>query len=126
MSVWRSGNPVHTADKYFISTTERDQNGALRLTIASASGHGKLSDTKLIKDLLKSEKIKVVVLSCNENIALDVDRMVKTEEERYVTDFDGRGVRSAMREIPVFVNPNTDQMSVEINGRVLSVNQFFK
>ncbi|NTV44935.1 MAG: photosystem P840 reaction center protein PscD [Chlorobiales bacterium] len=126
MSVWRSGNAVHTADKYFISSAERDQNGKLNLTIASAGGYGKLSNTRQIKDLLKNNQIKLVVLSCNEDIAMDIARMVKTEEERYVTDFDGRGVSATMREIPVFVNPNTDQMAVEINGRVLSVDQFFK
>ncbi|NTW50604.1 MAG: photosystem P840 reaction center protein PscD [Chlorobiales bacterium] len=126
MSVWRSGNAVHTADKYFISSAERDQNGRLSLTIASAGGYGKLSNTKQIKDLLKNNQIKLVVLSCNEDIAFDAEKMVRTQEERYVTDFDGRGVRSTMREIPVFVNPNTDQMSVEIDGKVLSVDRFFK
>lgn len=126
MSVWRSGNAVHTADKYFITNTERDQNGKLNLTIASAAGYGKLNNTKQIKDLLKNHQIKLVVLSCNENIAFDAEKMVRAQEERYVTDFDGRGVRSTMREIPVFVNPNNDQMSVEIDGRVIPVDRFFK
>lgn len=126
MSVWRSGNAIHTADKYFISSAERDQNGGLKLTIASAGGYGKLSNTKQIKDLLRSNQIKLVVLSCNQDIAFDAEKMVITQEERYVTDFDRRGVRSTMREIPVFVNPNTDLMSVEIDGKVLPLGQFFK
>ncbi|ACF13732.1 photosystem P840 reaction center protein PscD [Chloroherpeton thalassium ATCC 35110] len=126
MSIWRTGNPVHKIDKYFITKAERDDYGRLNLTFASTGGYGQLTNIPEIKKLLKNHDIQVAVLSSNEDIAINLQEFVKSSEERYVTDFDGRGVRSTMREVQVFVNPNTDEMVVDINGRLYSLNEFFK
>jgi photosystem P840 reaction center protein PscD len=126
MSVWRTGNPVHKADKYFITDVERDQNGRVLLSLSSAGGYGKITNTPQVKELIKEGAINVFVLSSNENIAMNGEKLVRDSEERYVTDFDGRSVRCTMREMPVFVNPNNDRMSIEVNGRVYTLEEFFK
>jgi photosystem P840 reaction center protein PscD len=41
-------------------------------------------------------------------------------------NYDGRGVQWTVREIQVFVNPNNNEMSVEINGKVIPLDEFFK
>jgi photosystem P840 reaction center protein PscD len=126
MSVWRTGNAVHTVDKYFITNTARDQNGRLKLTISSAGGYGQLTNTNQIIDLIKSGEMNLMVLTTNPNIAVDVEGAVKANEERYVTDFDNRGVRCTVREMVVFVNPSTNELSVEFNGNIMALEQFFK
>jgi photosystem P840 reaction center protein PscD len=66
------------------------------------------------------------VLSSNEDIKYPLDDWVKLNEERYNMNYDGRGVQWTVREIQVFVNPNNNEMSVEINGKVMTLDEFFK
>jgi len=35
-------------------------------------------------------------------------------------------VQWTVREIPVFVNPNNNELSVEVNGKVYTLDEFFK
>lgn len=126
MSIWRTGNAVHKVDKYFITNTERDELGQLKLTISSAGGYGQLTNTNQILDLIRSKEINLFVLTTNPNIAVDVEGAVKSNEERYVTDFDDRGVRCTVREMPIFINPNTEDLSIEFDGQIMSLDRFFK
>jgi len=126
MSIWRTGNPVHKVDKYFITKTERDEYGQLQITFSSAGRYGQLTNINAIKKLLKTKEVQVAVLTTNDNIAIDLKEFVKAAEERYVTDFDGRSVRTTMREVQVFVDPSTDEMVIDINGRLYPLDEFFK
>lgn len=126
MPITKSGNAVHKLDKYFITQAKRDQNGRLRLTIASAAGYGRHTNTEEIKRKLADRQIQLVVLSSNDDIRIPLDDWVKLNEERYNMNFDGRGVQWTVREIQVFVNPNNNELSVEINGKVLTLDEFFK
>jgi photosystem P840 reaction center protein PscD len=67
-----------------------------------------------------------VVLSSNEDIAVPVNDTVMLNEERYNMNYDGRGVQWTVREIQVFVNPNNNELSVEVNGKVYTLDEFFK
>ncbi len=69
---------------------------------------------------------QLVVLSSNEDIAVPVNDTVILNEERYNMNYDGRGVQWTVREIPVFVNPNNNELSVEVNGKVYTLDEFFK
>jgi len=126
MSIWRTGNPVHKVDKYFITETERDINGRLLITASSVGGYGRLTNIKEIKKLIKNHEINLFVLTTNPQIAVDMAGAVQLIEESYVTDFDRRGVRSTVREIVVFINPSNDELYVEHNGRTISLDQFFE
>ncbi len=126
MPITKSGNAVHKLDKYFITKATRDDFGRLKLTIASAAGYGRLSNTEEIKRKLADKQIQVVVLSSNEDIKIPLDDWVKLNEDRYNMNYDGRGVQWTVREIQVFVNPNNNEMSVEIGGKVYTLDQFFK
>jgi photosystem P840 reaction center protein PscD len=126
MPITKSGNAVHKLDKYFITQARRDENGRLKLTIASAAGYGRLTNTEEIKRKLADKQIQLVVLSSNEDIKYPIDDWVKLNEERYNMNYDGRGVQWTVREIQVFVNPNNNEMSVEINGKVIPLDEFFK
>jgi hypothetical protein len=66
MPITKSGNAVHKLDKYFITQARRDENGRLKLTIASAAGYGRLTNTEEIKRKLADKQIQLVVLSSNE------------------------------------------------------------
>lgn len=126
MSIWRTGNPVHKVDKYFITETERDINGRLLITASSVGGYGRLTNIKEIKKLIKNHEINLFVLTTNPQIAVDMAGAVQLIEESYVTDFDRRGVRSTVREIVVFINPSNDELYVEHNGRTIPLDQFFE
>ncbi len=126
MPITKSGNAVHKLDKYFITQARRDENGRLKLTIASAAGYGRLTNTEEIKRKLADKQLQLVVLSSNEDIKYPVDDWVKLNEERYNMNYDGRGVQWTVREIQVFVNPNNNEMSVELNGKVMTLDEFFK
>lgn len=126
MPITKSGNAVHKLDKYFITQARRDDFGRLKLTIASAAGYGRLSNTEEMKRKLQEGQLQIVILSSNEDIAIPVDDIVKLNEERYNMNYDGRGVQWTVREIQVFVNPNNNELSVEVNGKVYTLDQFFK
>lgn len=122
----RSGNAVHKIDKYFIHSTERDANGRIKLKLSSAAGYGRLTNTEEIKRKLRDGAIQLTVLSNNEQIKVKTGDAVKSNEERYVIDYDERGVKWTVRELQVFVNPSTNEMSVELLGKVYTIDEFFE
>ncbi|MDX2130021.1 MAG: photosystem P840 reaction center protein PscD [Chloroherpetonaceae bacterium] len=126
MPITRSGNVVHKLDKYFITQAKRGDRGKLKLTIASAAGYGRLSNTEEMKRKLQEGQLQVCVLSSNEDIAIRTEDTVKLNEERYNMDYDSRGVKWTVREMQVFVNPNNNELSVEVRGRVYTLDEFFK
>jgi photosystem P840 reaction center protein PscD len=121
-----SGNAVHKVEKYFITSAKRDRNGALQLTICPASGRRKLSPTKEMIEKLICGEIELYVLTTQPDIAIDLKQKVLDNENRYVIDFDKRGVKWTMRDIPVFFDTSSNQLSVEIDRRTYSLNEFFK
>lgn len=124
-AVW-SGNALHKVAKYFITSTKRDPNGKLELVISPASGRRKLSPTKEIIEQLKEGKIQLFVLTTQPDIAIDLPQKVLDNENRYVIDFDKRGIKWTMRDIPVFYDNLRDQLCVEIDKETYTLDQFFK
>ncbi len=124
-AVW-SGNALHKVAKYFITSAKRDRNGALLLTITPASGKRKLAPTKEIIEQLQEGKIQLFVLTTQPDIAIDVPQKVLDNENRYVIDFDNRGVKWTMRDIPVFYDNLRNQLCVEIDKETYTLNEFFK
>jgi len=120
-----SGNAVHKAEKYFITSAKRDRNDRLQIELTPASGRRKLSPTKeMIRKLIDGE-IEVYILTTQPDIAIDLAQKVLDNENRYVIDFDKRGVRWTMRDIPVFYHQGKG-LCVEIDRRVYTLNEFFK
>lgn len=124
-AVW-SGNALHKVAKYFITSAKRDSNGRLQLIISPASGRRKQAPTKEIIEQLKEGKIQLFVLTTQPDIALDVPQKVLDNENRYVIDFDKRGVKWTMRDIPVFYDNLRGQLCVEIDKETYTLDQFFK
>ncbi|UZJ38370.1 MULTISPECIES: photosystem P840 reaction center protein PscD [unclassified Prosthecochloris] len=124
-AVW-SGNALHKVAKYFITSAKRDPNGKLELVISPASGRRKLSPTKEIIEQLKEGKIQLLVLTTQPDIAINLPQKVLDNENRYVIDFDKRGIKWTMRDIPVFYDNLRDQLCVEIDKETYTLDQFFK
>jgi photosystem P840 reaction center protein PscD len=121
-----SGNALHKFEKYFITSAKRDKNGKLQLTIVPASGRRKLQPTKdMIEKLIKGE-IEIYVLTTQPDIGINLAQKVLDNENRYVIDFDKRGVKWTMRDIPVFYDVIRKQLSVEIDRKTYSLDEFFK
>ena len=121
-----SGNAVHKAEKYFITSAKRDRDDRLQLEIYPASGRRKLSPTREMIDKIISGEIELFVLTTQPDIAINLEQKVLDNENRYVIDFDKRGVKWTMRDIPVFYNSLEKQLSVEIDRRTYTLNEFFK
>ena len=121
-----SGNAVHKAEKYFITSAKRDRDDRLQLEIYPASGRRKLSPTREMIDKIISGEIELYVLTTQPDIAINLEQKVLDNENRYVIDFDKRGVKWTMRDIPVFYNSLDRQLSVEIDRRTYTLNEFFK
>lgn len=124
-AVW-SGNALHKVAKYYITSAKRDARGRLQLTVSPASGRRKLSPTPLMIEQLKEGKIQLFVLTTQPDIAIDVPQKVLDNENRYVIDFDNRGVKWTMRDIPVFYDNLRGQLSVEIDKETYTLDEFFK
>ena len=124
-AVW-SGNALHKVAKYYITSAKRDRNGRLQLTISPASGRRKLSPTDELIGQLKEGNIQLFVLTTMPDIAINVPQKVLDNENRYVIDFDKRGVKWTMRDIPVFYNNLRDQLCVEIDKVTYTLDEFFK
>lgn len=124
-AVW-SGNALHKVAKYFITSAKRDSNGRLQFIISPASGRRKQAPTKEIIEQLKEGKIQLFVLTTQPDIALDVPQKVLDNENRYVIDFDKRGIKWTMRDIPVFYDNLRGQLCVEIDKETYTLDQFFK
>ena len=121
-----SGNAVHKAEKYFITSAKRDRNDNLQLEIVPASGRRKLSPTaEMIRRLIAGE-IEIYIMTTQPDIAIDLSKKVLDNENRYVIDFDNRGVKWTMRDIPVFYDNGKKQLCVEIDRRTYTLNEFFK
>ncbi len=120
-----SGNAAHKAEKYFITSAKRDRNDNLQLEIVPASGRKKLAPTKEMIQRLINGEIEIYVLTTQPDIAIDINKLVIDNENRYVIDFDKRGVKWTMRDIPVFYKEGKG-MCVEIDRRCYTLNEFFK
>jgi len=121
-----SGNAVHKVEKYFITSAKRDRNGALQLSISPAAGRRKLLPTKLMVDKVMNGEIDLYVMSTLPDIAIGLDQKILDNENRYVIDFDNRGVKWTMRDIPVFYDSIKRGLAVEIDRQTYSLDEFFK
>jgi photosystem P840 reaction center protein PscD len=120
-----SGNAVHKAEKYFITSAKRDRNDRLQVEIMPASGRRKLSPTQeMIRKLIDGE-IEIYILTTQPDIAIDLAQKVLDNENRYVIDFDKRGVKWTMRDIPVYYHQGKG-LCVEIDRKVYTLDEFFK
>jgi len=121
-----SGNAVHKAEKYFITSAKRDSRNNLQLQIGPASGRRKLSPTPEIIRKVISGEIELCVLTTQPDIGIDLKKIVLDNENRYVIDFDNRGVKWTMRDIPVFYDSLRRQLCIEVDRRTYTMNEFFK
>ncbi|TCD47368.1 photosystem P840 reaction center protein PscD [Chlorobium sp. N1] len=121
-----SGNAVHKVEKYFITSAKRDRNGALQLSISPAAGRRKLLPTKLMVDKVMNGEIDLYVMSTLPDIGINLSQKILDNENRYVIDFDNRGVKWTMRDIPVFYDSIKRQLAVEIDRQTYSLDEFFK
>lgn len=121
-----SGNAVHKAEKYFITSAKRDYYNDLQIQISPSSGRRKLSPTKEIINKIISGEIELFVLTTQPDIGIDIKKLVLDNENRYVIDFDKRGVKWTMRDIPVFYDSLHRQLCIEIDRRTYTLNEFFK
>jgi photosystem P840 reaction center protein PscD len=120
-----SGNAVHKAEKYFITSAKRDQYDRLQVELMPASGRRKLSPTKeMIRRLIDGE-IEIYILTTQPDIAINIGKQVIDMENRYVIDFDKRGVKWTMRDIPVFYREGKG-LCVELDNKIYTLDQFFK
>jgi photosystem P840 reaction center protein PscD len=71
-------------------------------------------------------EIELTIMSTLPDIGINLSQKILDNENRYVIDFDNRGVKWTMRDIPVFYNSITRQLSVEIDRRTYSLDEFFK
>ena len=79
----------------------------------------------MINKLISGE-IELYVLTTQPDIGIDLKKKVLDNENRYVIDFDNRGVKWTMRDIPVFYDSLHRQLCVEIDRRTYTLNEFFK
>jgi photosystem P840 reaction center protein PscD len=121
-----SGNAAHKAKKYFITTAKRDNYGKLHIQISPSSGRRKLSPTPEIINEIISGEIELYVMTTQPDIGIDLEKIVLDNENRYVIDFDNRGVKWTMRDLPVFYDSLHRQLCIEIDRRTYTLNEFFK
>jgi len=116
---------VHKAEKYFITSAKRDLNDRLQVELMPASGRRKLSPTKeMIRRLIDGE-IEIYILTTQPDIGINIGKQVVDMENRYVIDFDKRGVKWTMRDIPVFYREGKG-LCVELDNKIYTLDQFFK
>lgn len=121
-----SGNAAHKAEKYFITSAKRDDRGKLNVQISPSSGRRKLSPTREMVNKIISGEIELFVLTTQPDIGIDLKKKVLDNENRYVIDFDNRGIKWTMRDIPVFYSSLQQQLCVEIDRRTYTLDEFFK
>ncbi len=79
----------------------------------------------MINKIIAGE-IELFVLSTHPDIGIDLQQKVMDNENRYVIDFDKRGIKWTMRDIPVFYNSLQQNLCVEIDRRTYTLEEFFK
>ena len=121
-----SGNAAHKAEKYYITSAKRDDNGKLQIQISPASGRRKLSPTKEMINKLVAGEIELFVLSTQPDIGINIKQQILDNENRYVIDFDNRGIKWTMRDIPVFYDSLEQKLCIESNRRTYTLDEFFK
>ncbi len=121
-----SGNAAHKAEKYFITSAKRDNNGKLQVQISPASGRRKLSPTKEMINKIIGGEIELFVLSTQTDIGINLQQQILDNENRYVIDFDNRGIKWTMRDMPVFYDSLERQLCIEVNRKTYTLNEFFK
>lgn len=121
-----SGNALHKVEKYFITSAKRDRYDKLQLTLTPATGRKNLLPTRDMVQKLINGEIEIYILTTNKDIAIDLEQKVLDNENRYVIDFDKRGVKWTMRDIPVFYDSLKESMAVEIDRRTYTLDEFFK
>ena len=85
-----------------------------------------MSATKEMINKIISGEIDLFVLSTQPDIGINLDKKMLDNENRYVIDFDKRGIKWTMRDIPLFYSPLQQQLCVEIDRRTYTVDEFFK
>ena len=121
-----SGNAAHKAEKYYITSAKRDNRDNLQVQISPVSGRRKLSPTSEMISKIISGEIELFVLSTQPDIGIDLKKKILDNENRYVIDFDNRGVKWTMRDIQVFYSTLQQKLCVEIDRRTYTLNEFFK
>ncbi len=121
-----SGNANHKAEKYYITSAKRDGYGNLQVQITPVAGRRKLSPTKEMINKIIEGEIELFVLSTQPDIGIDLAKKVVDNENRYVIDFDNRGIKWTMRDIPVFYNSLEQKLCIEIDRRTYTLDDFFK
>ncbi len=121
-----SGNAAHKAEKYYITSAKRDNRDNLDVQISPVSGRRKLSPTSELINKINSGEIELFVMSTQPDIGIDLKKMIIDNENRYVIDFDKRGIKWTVRDIPVFYSTSKQKLCVEIDRRTYTLNQFFK
>lgn len=121
-----SGNAAHKVEKYYITSAKRDDQGKLQVHISPASGRRKLSPTKEMVNKIIAGEIELFVLSTQPDIGINLKQKVLDNENRYVIDFDNRGIKWTMRDIPVFYNSLDKKLCIEIDRRTYTLDEFFK
>ena len=121
-----SGNAAHKVEKYYITSAKRDNYNKLQVQISPSSGRRKLSPTKEMINKIISGEIELFVLTTQPDIGIDINKKVIDNENRYVIDFDKRGIKWTMRDIPVFYDSLDQKLCVEIDRRTYTLDEFFK
>ncbi|MEI7694307.1 MAG: photosystem P840 reaction center protein PscD [Chlorobium sp.] len=121
-----SGNANHKVEKYYITSAKRDGYDKLQVQITPVSGRRKLSPTKEMINRIVAGEIELFVLSTQPDIGINLKQKVLDNENRYVIDFDKRGIKWTMRDIPVFYNSLDQKLCVEIDRRTYTLDEFFK
>ena len=121
-----SGNATHKVEKYYITSAKRDQYDKLQVQRAPVSGRRKLSPTKEMINKIIAGEIELFVLSTQPDIGIDLKKKILDNENRYVIDFDNRGIKWTMRDIPVFYNSFDQKLCIEIDRCTYTLDEFFK
>jgi photosystem P840 reaction center protein PscD len=121
-----SGNAAHKAEKYYITSAKRDDRGKLQVQISPSSGRRKLSPTQVMIDKIIAGEIELFVMTTQPDIGIDLKKVLLDNENRYVIDFDNRGIKWTMRDVPVFYSSLERDLCVEIARRTYTLNEFFK
>jgi photosystem P840 reaction center protein PscD len=77
-------------------------------------------------DKIISGEIELFVLTTQPDIGIDLKKKILDNENRYVIDFDNRGIKWTMRDLPVFYSSILRGLCVEVDRRTYTLDEFFK